>query len=704
MLKLLRKPHTVLSLALFHFRPISTSSSHRYPIKLLKLSADSKNLKHGKMIHAYFITTNQEHNTIEINSLVNFYAKCDQLLVARKLFDNMHTRNVVSWGALMAGYLHDGFLLQVITLFKDMVSETNIRPNEYIFATVLSSCSRSGRVKEGLQCHGFVFKCGLMFHQYVRNALMHIYSKYLCVREAMWIFDSVPRNDIFSYNSVMSGLVQNGYFREGVEVLRKIVSECMNWDNVTYVNLFGLCASTRDKRLGLQVHGKLITSDVKVDEYISSAIINFYGRCGETLKARTFFDDLQSENVVLWTATISAYFQSGCFEEALHLFGKVKLAGVAPNEFTFAVLLNACAGLSALRYGYLLHACIEKSAFKDHLIVGNALINMYAKGGNIEAAYKVFSGMIYRDTITWNAMICGYSHHGLGNHALQVFEEMLTAEEHPNYVTFVGVLSSCSHLGFVKEGFYYLTNLMKHFRIEPGLEHYTCIVGLLSKAGRLDDAINFMRSTPVKWDVVAWRTLLNACHVLQNYDMGKWIAELLLRMDPDNVGTYILLSNMYAKAKMWDGVAKMRKLMRNKNIKKEPGVSWIEIKNATHVFVSEDIKHPDYVQIYKKVNELLDMIRPLGYVPDTSAVLHDIEDEQRDDHLSYHSEKLAIAYGFLRIHSGAPIIVIKNLRMCADCHLAVKLISKVTDRLIIVRDTNRFHHFKNGSCSCADYW
>lgn len=238
----------------------------------------------------------------------------------------------------------------------------------------------------------------------------------------------------------------------------------------------------------------------------------------------------------------------------------------------------------------------------------------------------------------------------------------------------------------------------------PGLEHYTCIVGLLSKAGRLDDAWNFMRSMPVKWDVVAWRTLLNACHIHRNYGFGKQIAEWIIEMDPNDVGTYTLLSNMYAKAKRWDGVVKIRKLMRDKNIKKEPGASWIEIRNVTHIFVAEETTHPEHSEIYDKVKELLTMIKPLGYVPNIGAVLHDVEDEQKDHYLSYHSEKLAIAYGLMKTPPEAPIIVMKNLRMCEDCHLAVKLISKVANRMIIVRDANRFHHFQEGHCSCADYW
>lgn len=707
MLKAQRKAYVPFRQAPFLLRPNAVSPSSPLDlIKLLKLSADTKNLKVGKTIHSHLIVTSRatENSIIEVNSLINFYAKVNQVSIAHNLFDRMPERNVVSWSALMTGYLLNGFSLKVIRLLKDMISEGNVSPNEYIFAIAISSCCDRGRVEEGRQCHGLLLKTGFSFHNYVRNGLVSMYSKCSIVQDAMGVWNEVPVNDIVAYNSILSSLVENGYLREGLEVLRSMVSESVKWDKVTFVNAFSLCASLKDLRLGLHVHGKMLTSDVECDAYVSSAIINMYGKCGKILMARGVFDGLQSRNVVLWTAVMASCFQNGCFEEALNLFSKMEQENVKSNEFTYAVLLNACAGLSARRNGSLLHGHSEKSGFKHHVMVGNALINMYAKSGDIEAAKKVFSDMMHRDIITWNAMICGFSHHGLGKKALLVFQDMLAAEEHPNYVTFTGVLSACGHLGLVQEGFYYLHHLMKQFGVQPGLEHYTCIVSLLSKTGQLNEARNFMRTAPVKWDVVAWRTLLNACHVHQNYGLGRWVAEFVLEMDPNDVGTYTLLSNIYAKEKRWDGVVKVRKLMRDKKIKKEPGVSWIEIGNVTHIFTSEDNKHPDYGQTYQKVKELLAMIKPLGYTPDIGAVLHDVEDEQKEYYLSYHSEKLAIAYGLLKLPSEASILVIKNLRICDDCHSAVRLISKVTNRVIVVRDANRFHHFRDGRCSCLDYW
>ncbi|KAL5722854.1 hypothetical protein ACHQM5_006323 [Ranunculus cassubicifolius] len=686
------------------FKPLESPLQHT--IKLLKISADTRNLKLGKAIHAQLITSphNTHLNVIQTNSLIHFYVKCSQISLARKLFDEMPNRNVVSWSSIMAGYFHSGGAVEVLKLFRSLSFEGFVGSNEYVFATVLSSCSVLRASVQGRQCHCYVLKSGLVFYSYVKNALLHLYTRCLDMDGALGVFKTVPGSDVLSYNSIISGFVENGYFREASEILVQMVDEGIIWDHVTYVTALGLCTHLKEQNFGSQVHSRILRVGIEIDMFIGSSIIDMYGKCGRAFIARNAFNGFRNRNVVLWTAIMTAYAQNGYFEEALNLCPQMVLEGIQPNEYTYAVMLNSCAGLSALRHGDLLNAHAAKSGFREYLIVGNALINMYAKSGSIENANQVFSNMIHRDTVTWNSMISGFSHHGLGKEALFVFYDMLAAKEVPNHVTFVGVLSACGHLGRVDEGFYYLNQLMKDIGIVPGLEHYTCIVGLLGRAGLLYEAENFMRSISIKWDVVAWRTLLSACHVHRSIKLGQHVGEIILKMDPSDVGTYILLSNMYAKAKRWDGVVSVRKLMRGREIKKEPGASWIQVRGNTHIFVSEDKKHKDFVQIYEKMADLISQIKVLGYVPDIATVLHDVEDEQKEEYLSYHSEKLAVAFGILNTPLEAPIHIIKNLRMCQDCHTAVKLIARVTMRKIVVRDANRFHSFQNGECTCGDYW
>ncbi|XP_027182490.1 pentatricopeptide repeat-containing protein At5g39680-like [Coffea eugenioides] len=687
--------------------PWRLKSNHDHPaVKLLKISAGTKNLKFGKIIHAHLLVSDQasENNVVENNTLLNLYAKCGQLSGAQRVFDGMRMRNVVSWGTLMAGYFHAGFCSEVLELSRDMVKVDNLRLNKYVLSTVLSGCAGDGLYCKGQQCHGYAEKSGLIFNQHVKNALVCMYSMCEDVDGAMRVFNGVPGLDIFTYNSLLTALLEHRSLSEALDVFRKLLEADVEWDGASYVGVLGLCACLKYLKLGSQVHSRMLKSGFNSDMFVNCAMIDMYGKFGEITKARKAFGSLKARNVVSWTAILAACLQNECFEEALKLFFEMETDGVRPNEYTFAVLLNSSASLSAVAYGTSLHAHIEKVGYEDFVIVGNALVNMYSRNGDIELAYSVFAKMRSRDPITWNSMISGYSHHGLGKEALTVFRDMLAAEEKPNYVTFIGVLSACGHLGQVEQGFYYLNHSMNMLGIEPGLEHYTCIIGLLGKAGQLDEAENFMRSMPVKWDIVAWRTLLNACHVQRNYRVGMRAAEVILRMDPNDVGTCILLSNMHAKFKRWDGVVKMRKLMRERNIKKEPGLSWTEIRNNTHIFIAGDNKHPESVQIQKKVRELLAEIKPLGYVPDQASALHDVEEEQTVDYLTFHSEKLAIAYALMKTPPNAPIRVIKNLRICDDCHSAAKLISKVTNRLIVIRDANHFHTFRNGICSCADYW
>ncbi|KAL7116591.1 hypothetical protein ACP275_03G013900 [Erythranthe tilingii] len=676
--------------------------------KLLKAAVGAKNLKFGKSIHAHLVVSSQfsRDRVIERNSVINLYSKCGDMSSARQLFDKMRKKNIVSWGSIMAGYLHHGRASEVIELCRNMFTEDKLCPNRYILATVLSSCSHCGLLDEGKQCHGYGLKSGLIFHQYVKNALVYMYSMCSDIKEAISVLNSPPRSDICTYNSVLNGILVRGDLTEAWYVLHRMMVECKYdaWDIITCVNLFGICGRLKDLILGKQVHCRVIKTGVDCNLFVGSATVDMYGKSGEISYMRKVFDSLQTKNEVTWTAILTAYLQNEFFEEALKQFLQMDLEKVVPNEYTFAVLLNSCAGISALGYGNSLHARLEKIGMKDDTVVANALIHMSVRCGLIEEANILFRNTSHRDVISWNLMISGYSFHGLGEEALNVFQEMLVAKQKPSYVTFVAVLSACGFTGRIDEGFHYLNHTMREFGIEPGLEHYTCIVGLLGRAGKLKEAMDFMGSNPIKWDVVAWRTLLNACNVHQDYVLGNRVAKIVLNMNPNDVGTCILMSNMHAKSKRWDKVVGVRKFIRERNIKKEPGLSWTEIKNDTHVFASDDNVHAESVQIRNKVREMLSEIRALGYVPDVFSELHDVEEEQKEDGLSYHSEKLAIAYALMKTPPLAPIRVMKNLRMCDDCHSAAKFISKLTNRTIVVRDVNRFHSFKDGICSCADYW
>ncbi|KAL0741545.1 hypothetical protein Bca4012_083058 [Brassica carinata] len=689
-------------------RPIETLPRLNY---LLKRCANSSYLKTGESIHAHLIVRNLSSRPEDawlINSLINVYIKHGKALRARKLFDSMPERNVVSWCTLMKGYQDSGFDSEVLNLFKSMVFSGESQPNEFVATVVIKSCSSSGTIEQGKQCHGCFLKRGLTSHDYVRNTLLYMYSSCSGTRDAIRVLDDLPRCDLLAFNSALSGYLEHGgALEDGLYVLRKMAIEDLVWDEVTYMSSLKLCSSLRDLNMARQIHSRMVRLGFQCgdDVNISGALINTYGKCGKPLYAQRVYDgSTHAQNIVLNTSIMDAYFQSKSYEEALNLFAKMGNRDVPPNEFTFAVLLNSIAELSLLKHGGLLHGLVVKSGFRSHVMVGNALVNMYAKSGSIEDAWKAFSGMKIRNIVTWNAMICGFSHHGLGKEALEVFEEMMVAGEFPNRITFIGVLHACCHMGFVEQGHYYFNHLMKRYSVQPDLQHYTCVVGLLSKAGLFEEVESFMREAPIQWDVVAWRALLNACYVRRNYTLGKKVAEYAMETYPNDSGIYILLSNIHATSKEWDGVARVRSLMKERRVKKEPGVSWISIRNQTHMFLSEDNQHSEIVLIYAKVKEVLSKIRTLGYSPDVAGGYHDVDEEQSESNLSYHSEKLAVAYGLMKTTENSPLYVTKNVRICDDCHSAIKLISRLSNRLIVVRDSNRFHHFQDGQCSCCDYW
>lgn len=701
-----QKPCTNVLHFFINYPALSTMQTfrfHRNDVNLLKLITETKNLRLGKATHAQLIRTQQD-DVIQTNHLINLYIKCDHLRGARHVFDEMQERNVVSICALMTGYLHNGFPSDVLSIFKSTAfSQVSFLPNEYIFTTILTACSDVEALYEGRQCHASVLKSGLISHSHVRNALLNMYSLCTGVEDALRVYKTIPDFDIFSVNIMIKAFLEHGHLNAAADVMKSMVREVGKWDQITYVKVLGLSANMKDLCLGCQLHSHILKRGLDNGIFGGSALVDMYGKCNDVSSARHVFAGLSNRNVVSWTTLMAVCTQNGCFEEALKLFIQMVSDAVRPNDFTYAVILNSCAGLSALRNGEAVNALVEKSGHKEYLNVGNALINMYSKCGTIEEAQKVFQMMRERDNISWATIITGYSHHGLGREALEAFHNMLKEGVYPTYVTFVGVLSACGHLGLVEEGFDYI-NFMKEWGIDPGLEHHTCIVGILCRAGLLDEAEKHMTCTHIEWDIVAWRSLLTGCLVYRNFRLGKKVANHIFQLDPNDVGTYILLSNIYASESRWYGVVEVRRLMRERCIKKEPGVSWIQVRNETHIFASEDIQHPLMARIREKLADLIDRIKLIGYKPDIASVLHDVEDEQKEEYVRYHSEKLAIAFGLMSTPRGSTIHIIKNLRVCNDCHTALKLISNVTGRKIVMRDANRFHCFGNGACSCNDYW
>lgn len=427
-------------------------------------------------------------------------------------------------------------------------------------------------------------------------------------------------------------------------------------------------------------------------------------RSGDVPAARELFDKMPERNVVCWNAMIAGYAQNEKFAQAIELFrGMQESGGVPPNAVTLVSVLSACAHLGALDLGRWIEWYIERRAIDLGLFLGNALSDMYVKCGCLADARRVFDRMVVRDEVSWSIIIAGEAMHGRAEEAFVCFREMLRHGVEPNEITFMGILSACTHAGLVDAGLEYFNMMMEEFGILPKVEHYGCVVDLLSRAGRLDEAEKLINSMKVQPNVIVWGSLLGGCRIYRDISRGERVVHRILELDPGHSGSHVYMANVYASVGRLEDAAFWRLRLREKRVEKTPGCSWIEVDNTVYEFFMGDRSHPRSDDIYSKISSLGLRMRLAGYVPDTSVVTQSIDEEEKESALSMHSEKLAVAFGLISTREGSTIRVVKNLRVCNDCHDAMKVISKIVAREIILRDRSRFHQFKDGDCSCKDY-
>ncbi|KAI4364638.1 hypothetical protein MLD38_020700 [Melastoma candidum] len=421
--------------------------------------------------------------------------------------------------------------------------------------------------------------------------------------------------------------------------------------------------------------------------------------------ALKLFRTIRNRVAITWNIMMMGYCHNNQYEEACNCFWSMRREGVSPDEASFSSALHAAASLSALHQGVSMHDQVIKHGVAKNSIVLSALVTMYAKCGDLSGAHLVFEEAEDRTVVCWSAMIAAFQQHGHADQVLELFDEMLGKGVRPDHITLVSVLSACSYAGHVDEGYRYFNSMKESYGIDPGYEHYACMVDLFGRAGRLEEAKRFIESMPVsiKPDSSIWGALLGACSNHGNLKMAREVADRLFQLEPSNSGNYVLLSNMYLRKGKQKEADEVRKLMITNGVRKEPGCSWIDVKNKTVVFTSHDTSHPMTDAIYNMVARLEELVKEKGYIPQVQFAVNDAEG-YKERSLWYHSEKLALAFGLLILPNGTPIRIKKNLRTCGDCHAVMKLASEIFKREIIVRDVNRFHRFANGTCSCRDYW
>ncbi|XP_057853249.2 pentatricopeptide repeat-containing protein At3g24000, mitochondrial [Cryptomeria japonica] len=669
---------------------------------ILKACASDAALEKGMQVHVHVIKTGFALDVIVGTAVVDMYAKCGRIENASKMFTMIPDHNSFSWNAIIVGHAQSGDGKGALKLFYKMLC-AGFNLDQVTLSSVLNACTCITDFQEGRVLHSFIIKIGHEFNTCVGNALVDMYAKCGDMAKAHRVFDKMVAKDAVSWNAIIAAYGNNGYDEETLLVFHQMLGAGMELDEFTFGSVLKSCASLEMLDQGIQIHNYVIKCGLVSNVFVGSALLDMYCKCGKTKDAQRLFNRLPEQNIVSWNAMIVGYAKKDG-EEALKLFFHMLQLSMKPDEFTFATVLDICATLAAVGFGKQIHNHIIKAELNVDIYVASALVDMYAKCGNMANALEVFENMPEKDAVLWNAMISGYAQHGNAKEALNIFEKMQHVDIQPNQATFVGVLSACSHSGLVDDGYIYFNSMTEVYELLPTQEHYACMIDLVGRAGFLDKAIQIIETMPFEADVVIWRTLLAVCRLHCNVDLGKHAARMLIDLEPDDAAAYVLLSNIYATAGQWDDVANVRKAMKQKGVKKDPGCSWIEIKNKVHTFVARDKSHPDIEEIYVKLEELTKQMKDAGYRPDTTVVLHDVDEELKEQYLWYHSEKLAIAFGLLRTPPGTPIQIFKNLRVCADCHTAMKLISKIVRREIVVRDGSRFHHFKGGICSCGNYW
>lgn len=475
--------------------------------------------------------------------------------------------------------------------------------------------------------------------------------------------------------------------------------------NYTFSAVVKSSTSLLNFNVGKTVHCHVLICGYGLDSYVQAALLSFYAKSGHLGIARKVFDKMPEKTVVAWNSMISGYEQNGFGKEAIGLFHLMQDSGVKPDSTTFVSLLSACAQLGAVGLGCWVHEYIVRNRFDVNVVLGTALINMYSKCGNLSKAREVFNSMEEKNVVAWTSMISGYGMHGHGSQAIDLFREMRIHGLRPNNVTFVAILSACAHAGLVDEGRQIYASMRQEYWLVPSMEHHVCLVDMLGRAGHLNEAYQFIKDiTPKEPAPAVWTAMLGACKMHKNFDLGVEVAEQLLSVEPENPGHYVMLSNIYALAGRMDRVEKVRNIMIRNRLKKEVGFSTIDVDQKVYLFSMGDKSHPQTNEIYLYLDELMSRCKEAGYIPASESAMHEVEEEEREHALRYHSEKLAIAFGLLKTSPGVAIRIVKNLRMCEDCHTAIKYISIVAKREINVRDRLRFHHFKDGSCSCQDYW
>uniref|UniRef100_A0A7N0U1C1 DYW domain-containing protein n=1 Tax=Kalanchoe fedtschenkoi TaxID=63787 RepID=A0A7N0U1C1_KALFE len=633
------------------------------------LLATCKTLASFKQIQAYAYKSNIHSDPFVAGKFILHCAVAisDAFHHALRLFLDVPAPDVFMCNAIIRGLSESETPQNSISMYSKLRREVGFRPDSFTFAFLLKGVANYRCLRDGVQLHCQAVKHGLDGHLFVGTTTVSMYGECMCAGYARKVFDEMFGPNVVAWNALVTAC-----FRSNDLMALEAVFGEMPFKNVTSCNV----------------------------------MLAGYMKAGETESATDLFSEMDVKDAVSWSSMVGGFAHNGCFTEAFGVFRGSVRSGIGANEVSLTGVLSACAQAGAFEFGRIVHGLVEKSGLNWIITVNNALIDTYARCGNVGMSRLVFDSMPDKSSVvSWTSMITGLAMHGCGKEALQLFHQMESHGVKPDGVTFVSILYACSHGGFIEQGSTYFSNMIEIYGVEPSVEHYGCMVDLYGRSGQLEKAFDFVTKMPFSPTDIIWRILLGACSIHGNVKLAEHVKGSLALVDPDNSGDGVLLSNIYATAGKWRDAAGVRRSMENQQIKKDPGWSTIEIDKVLYSFVAGDKRDKITEKAHEKLDEIMLRVRVEGgYMPEVASVLHDIQEEEKEDAVTRHSEKLALAFGLARSREGRTIRIMKNLRVCRDCHSVMKLVSKLYRVQIVLRDRSRFHTFDSGFCSCRDYW
>lgn len=561
------------SISAFYFfnemRKIGERINNYTITSVLTACAEPAMIKEAIQLHSWIFKTGFYLDSAVSSTLINMYSKIGLIDLSERVFREIETKeNLAMWGIMISAFAQSGSTGRAIDLFQSML-QGGMRSDKFCSSSVLSIIDS---LSLGRQIHCYTLKIGLVTDISVGSSLFTMYSKCGSIEESYPVFQQMPDKDNVSWASMITGLSEHNRAEQAVQLFKKMLEE-IRPDQMTLTAALTACSACRSLQKGKEVHGYALRARVGREVLVGGALVNMYSKCGALVLARRVFDMLPKKDQFSCSSLVSGYAQNGHIEDALLLFHEIRMADSWIDSFTISSVIGAVAVLNRLNIGTQLHAYVTKMGLDAEASVGSSLVTMYSKCGSIDECHKVFEQIEKPDLINWTAMIVSYAQHGKGIEALKVYDLMRKEGIKPDSVTFVGVLSACSHNGMVEEGYFHLNSMAKEYGIEPGYYHYACMVDLLGRSGRLKEAERFINGMTIEPDALIWGILLAACKVHGDIELGRLAAQKVIELEPCEAGAYVTLSNICADMGWWEEVLKIRSLMEGTGMKKEPGWS-----------------------------------------------------------------------------------------------------------------------------------